>query len=370
MQRQQQPISFKRNARNSRPNASSKQNKSAKLQNSRPVALRPVHDSRNIRAPVAQTQIIRTPQPKFTRLPNGDIVIQHRELISDVIGSEGFQVTKIPINPGLQELTAWLSQIAPNYESYKFEKLDFEFKTTSPTTASGVVMCAVDYDASDPAPVDKQQLAAYKGYTRSSPWENFIQVSRASDLSKRTTFFVRNGALSSNEDIKLYDVGNLFLATQGQASDAPIGELYVSYNVRLSTPQLNNPALGMSKSSFFQKTKTAVQTSAGSNAPLVIDTGLLPATSTITATAPYQGLVSVGILYSSGGGAPGVGGTSSIGEIVNAISDTVVMYDAEVSFLAGQTMTIALGGTSANATKMWIRIGQYNNSLTVTPSTF
>lgn len=320
---------------------------------------------------MAQTQIIRTADPKFIRQPNGDIMITHRELIGDVAGSTGFRVTKIPINPGLQSLTTWLSQIAPNYESYKFEKMDFEYKTTSSTAATGVVMAAVDYDASDSAPVDKQSLAAYKGYSRSSPWENFKQISIKENLSKRNSYYVRSGALAPNEDIKLYDVGNLFLATQGQAADdTPIGEIYADYTVRLMTPQLNNPALGTSKSAFFQKTVDETSTATGSNAPLIISTGALPGATTITATAPYQCLMSMGMKYSAGGGAPAIGGTATIGEIVNAVSATVVTYDAEVSFLAGQTVVINYGGTTANLEKLWVRVGQYNNALAVTPASF
>jgi len=333
--------------------------------------LRPIRDSRNLRAPVAQTQIIRTADPKFTRQPNGDILITHRELIMDVLGSVAFRAIKIPVNPGLQSFTTWLSQIAPNYESYRFDKLDFEFKTTTSTTATGVVMAAVDYDASDSPPVDKQTLAAYKGYSRSSPWENFRQISIHENLNKRSSYYVRTGALASNEDIKLYDVGNLFLATQGQAADdTPIGEIYVDYTVRLMTPQLTNPALGTSKSAFFQKVDDETTTAAGSNAPLIISTGALPGATTITATSPYQCIMSIGMRYSSGGGAPAVGGSATIGEIVNAISATVVTYDAEVSFLAGQTVVINYGGTTANLEKLWVRVGQYNNALAMTPTSF
>ncbi len=329
----------------------------------------PTRDSRVVRAPVAMTQVIRTSDPKFSRLPNGDVIVSHRELVQDVIGSVDFQVTKIPVNPGLSQFLVWLSQMAPLYESYKFEKLDYEFRTSSSTATTGVVMCAVDYDASDSAPVDKVQLASYKGFVRSSPWENFDQRSTRENLNKRQSFFVRTGALSDNEDIKLYDTGNLFLATQGQASALSVGELYADYRVRLMTPQLNNPSLGQAKSSFFQKTTTTSTTSSGSNAPLSISDGVVTANSgviTITALAPYQGLCNVFSQYSGSIGAPTLSGSATTGEPLGVLNSdgTLSLFDFEVSFKTGQTLIITLGGTVANAQVFWARFGQYNNALT------
>jgi hypothetical protein len=44
----------------------------------------------------------------------------------------------------------------------------------------------------------------------------------------------------------LHDVGNLFVITQGQASAAAIGELYVDYDVVFETPQLEPSSLSAS----------------------------------------------------------------------------------------------------------------------------
>jgi hypothetical protein len=55
------------------------------------------------------------------------------------------------------------------------------------------------------------------------------------NLAKRKDLLVRLGAVSQK---KFYDVGNLFLATQGQEDTTDsIGELWVDYTVVLSTPQ-------------------------------------------------------------------------------------------------------------------------------------
>jgi hypothetical protein len=64
-------------------------------------------------------------------------------------------------------------------------------------------------------------------------------VSLPEDLHKQKTYFVRQGAQPANTDIKLYDVGNFVVATQGVSpASATCGELYVEYDVTLHTPVL------------------------------------------------------------------------------------------------------------------------------------
>jgi hypothetical protein len=115
------------------------------------------------KAPVAQQRVRKVQEPRFTRSQsNGDVTVEHEEFIQDLLGSAAFTNTGIQINPGLITTFPWLAQMAPLYESYLFEKLEFRFESTSATTATGSLMMAVDYDASDPAAVAKAQLATYR----------------------------------------------------------------------------------------------------------------------------------------------------------------------------------------------------------------
>jgi len=57
------------------------------------------------------------------------------------------------------------------------------------------------------------------------------------DLSKSKSNFVRIGAQPPNTDIKTYDIGNLWIISQGVGTpQATLGELYVEYTVKLMTP--------------------------------------------------------------------------------------------------------------------------------------
>jgi hypothetical protein len=60
-------------------------------------------------------------------------------------------------------------------------------------------------------------------------------------LAQQNAYFVRSGALAANNDIKLYDVGNLFACSQNIATGgSTLGEIYVDYVVVLMTPQVGS----------------------------------------------------------------------------------------------------------------------------------
>lgn len=198
-------------------------------------------DQKKQQAPVAQTNINRTRRPKIQTLPNGDCRITHREYVEDIQAAGGtpsaFTVQGLPINPGQKGTFQWLSRIAANYESYVFESLSFCYETEASTTLGGTLVLAIDYDASDPAPISKQQAMAYRRSTRTAPWAGCRHTSLREDLAKSKTNFVRISGQPPNTDIKTYDIGNLWVISQGvSTANASLGELYVEYTIKLMTP--------------------------------------------------------------------------------------------------------------------------------------
>ena len=124
--------------------------------------------SSTVRVPAAQQVIDSHKKPSVTTLSNGDIRIRHREFITDLIGSESFSVvSSYPIQPGMSSSFPWLSRLAANFESYKFESLSYHVTTMSSTATRGTLGVAIDYDASDPAPTTKVQALAMQFGTRS-----------------------------------------------------------------------------------------------------------------------------------------------------------------------------------------------------------
>jgi len=174
------------------------------------------------------------------------IRIKHREFISTVTSSIAFAVTNnIPINPGLPASFPWLSQVAQAWEEYSFNSLTYEYVTRASTATVGSVILTPDYDASDNPPVNEQIACSYDGAQEDASWKDQFCNLPSGRLNAADKFrFVRNGPLSANQDIKLYDAGNMFVCCTEFASAAAVGKLWVEYDITLRIPALgpNGPA--------------------------------------------------------------------------------------------------------------------------------
>nr|QIC52852.1 MAG: capsid protein [Apple virus C] len=193
--------------------------------------------NKSVSAPVSKGVVTRVPKPQSRGFPNGDILVSHRELISDISGSVDFDARLFRINPGVIDIFPWLSQLATAYESYVFERLEFQYETSSNTISTGKVIVAIDYDPTDNPPISKKQVMSYRGSVSSPTWSSCTHMSLPEDLRKRKTYFVRRGTGGNSA---VTDVGNLFVCTSGQTDTSVVGELYVRYTIRLMTPQLND----------------------------------------------------------------------------------------------------------------------------------
>jgi hypothetical protein len=170
--------------------------------------------------------------------------IAHREFLGDITGSTAFAIQKtLSVNPGLSSTFPWLCNIARQYETYYVRSMAFEYETQESTATAGTVMMAVDYDPSDDPPQNKTQLLSYKAAVRSPGWAPCKFTCSIPDLSAHGAGrFVRAGLISST-DIKLYDIGNFHIATQGFAQATVAGELYVNYVIDFMTPQSDPEAI-------------------------------------------------------------------------------------------------------------------------------
>jgi hypothetical protein len=166
---------------------------------------------------------------------NKRMPLEEDEYIADVSGSVGFVTTSYPINPGQATVFPWGSKIAQLYEEYDFEYLEFyvtsEVSGYATQGQTGVVILSCDYDAADPAPTTKQQVEATNPHTIPClPSTSVIRLTIDCNNARRLdSKFVRPGAQPANTDIKTYDLGNLYVSTQGQANTTAFGELHVRY---------------------------------------------------------------------------------------------------------------------------------------------
>jgi len=339
------------------PASRNKQRTPAKNTTARPTPL-----PKPTKAPAAQGRVMRTAKPQMRSLPNGDIVVSHREFIKDIPGSVGFAVSGLPVSPGRNVTFPWLGQIAPNFESYLFKRLKFEFLTSSPTSAGGKMMIMLDYDAVDADPSNKQEVMAQRNACSCSTWESMTHTSLYEDLTKRKTYFVRTTP-STPTSTRQSDCAFAYFATQGQADTSLIGEMYVEYEVLLMTPNLEDLGVGGSYSMVRTGTSatTAFQTLTRGNLQatvLNVNTAGVQVVSTFTFLQPFTGTfamieIGTGLSYTFGGTAAQLGEVDGIQNAALTKQISVLRVQAEV----GQTLIFTTLYTTLTTAQAWAMQG-------------
>jgi hypothetical protein len=168
-------------------------------------------------------------------------VVSNRELFHTVGSTSGTLIAPHVINPGFPTTFPWLSGVANLYETYRFKKLSFEYVPSCGTVQAGSIILAVDFDVLDTPPTTKQEITSYAGWQSSQLYRGFtmsIPFERMQKLSQRWT---RSGVVTtlteSDVDLKLYDLGTLYILTSCSAPFTDLGDLFVSYEVELITQQ-------------------------------------------------------------------------------------------------------------------------------------
>jgi len=171
-------------------------------------------------------------QAAVIRSVGGSMLVTHREYITDVLStSNSFNANSLSINPGMATTFPWLNKIATNFEKYRLKKLIFKYESLVGSIQAGSVMMAIDMDASDSLPSGKMSMLQYQNAARSNVWGTC--ETRLPEQAKQ--LYVRGG--SALGDVKSYDTGIFYYATQGTGSTSiTLGEIWVEYTVELAIP--------------------------------------------------------------------------------------------------------------------------------------
>ena len=191
--------------------------------------------------------------PQVVNVPKaGGVVLRFQEYLGDIytnpdISDPGaFSLQSYLVNAANADTFPWLNQIAANYEQYSFEGLLFQFRSTSgdalnsTNTALGSVMMATQYDVADPVFSSKAEMLNYEYSNSIKPSENCMHmVECAPNQNVLSDLYTLDGSAPANTDSRLYHLGRFCIATVGfQAAGVNIGELHVTYQVRLLKPKL------------------------------------------------------------------------------------------------------------------------------------
>lgn len=219
---------------------------------------------------------------------SGDVYISHREFVGNVqaLGSgassqSAFNVVQYPINAGLTQTFPWLSQLAENFTLYELVGCIFEYKPTSGEFGSsanqlGKVIMATNYDPDATAFSNSVTMENYDYSNACKPSEHMAHGIETDNRQKVTNMlYVRTG--QSTRDKIFTDYGLFQIATEGIPNSVTagtyfnIGELWVTYRVKLSRALLNSSIGtniladyfygGGGASSFFDNTTALVNAS-------------------------------------------------------------------------------------------------------------
>jgi len=183
--------------------------------------------------------------PMFANARHGT-VIRHREYLGDVITSPkvgAFSITTFPINPALVSTFPWLAPIAESFDEYTLEGMVFEFKSNSydalasTNTASGTVIMTTQYNVLAAPFTNKLQMEQYEFTCSAKPSIDLLHPVECARIETPTSVLTTRSGPAPG-DLRLYDWGNFNIATVGmQGSSTNIGELWVTYDVKLFKPR-------------------------------------------------------------------------------------------------------------------------------------
>lgn len=179
----------------------------------------------------------------------GGTTIRYQEYLGDILTSPiagAFHIDTYLLNAANTETFPWLSQIAMNYEQYELEGVIFEFRSTSAdalnsvNTALGSVIIATQYDVSDNIFNSKMEMLNYQFATCCKPSQSTMHMIECDP--RQTTIndlYTLNGSTPAGTDPRLYHLGRTSIATTGfQGTNINIGQLHVTYQVKLLKPKL------------------------------------------------------------------------------------------------------------------------------------
>jgi len=175
------------------------------------------------------------------------IRVTHKEYLGNVMGSDEFQSTVYRLNPGISDSFPWLAGLARNFQQYRFNGMIFQFVSTSAfalgstNSALGKVVLATNYNSEDAEFTSTVGMLSTEFSNYGRPAES---VQHAIECAPSETFaellYTRTDVEAKGKDLRFTDLGFTQISTEGMQSDSEVGGLWVTYDVTLIKPIINN----------------------------------------------------------------------------------------------------------------------------------
>lgn len=186
----------------------------------------------------------------------GDVYLNHREFVMDIqsAAAGAFNVDLFRINPGLpakkqsallnKGAFPFLRQIAENFTLYEFQGLIFEYvpmsgETGQASNALGTVIMCTNYDPTELAFTSAQEMQNYDYANSGKPSVSLLHGVETKPSQQTVRMNYVSTVDPPVKDPIFTDLGTFQIATVGVPTAEKVGELWVTYRIKLSRAKLN-----------------------------------------------------------------------------------------------------------------------------------
>jgi hypothetical protein len=129
---------------------------------------------------------------------------------------------------------SYLARQAQLFDKYQFSKFEIEYVPLVSTSTGGNVIIGMDISANDTSPVDATGMTNLSlGYSEGNVWRGFKYAAQCFACFPSGPKYVRSGTTQLGETASLYDMGALYIYTEGAPINTTLGYVDVHYTVHL-----------------------------------------------------------------------------------------------------------------------------------------
>lgn len=210
---------------------------------------------RMVRMPAAYATESKSPFPRgATR------VIRKVDFVGEINGTTAFSLGRFAINPGLSTTFPWLAIQAAGWQFYRVRKMQAQFISRVPTTKSGTIFMFPEYSSSDNSPDNAASALNNADCKDGGIIRNLYMDFNPKSMHLTNPWkLIRDAPVASS--LEKYDAAALIVGSWGidAADDGnPIGQLKLSYEIELASPQAAaGTASAPHGSAFLKRANTA-----------------------------------------------------------------------------------------------------------------
>lgn len=196
-------------------------------------------------APLAVGGVRRASQPSINQSGGTKFVVRRREFVGSATNgaTTGFALTTVSastpgydLSPIEAQAFPWLSQMAPCFERYRFNKIKFDFVPSQSATTAGRYYAAIDYDYDDAVATNKESLMGNMSATEAAVWQPMSLTADPNSLNRDLPYryvscTTRNLAVENRTSY----CGFLMVAFDTPTANLLV-DIWVEYEIEFVTP--------------------------------------------------------------------------------------------------------------------------------------